>query len=169
MADAFAVNTVVIVCLQQLTTRFVVRIARTTALALTVGAFGAAWLVEWAASQFAGRPAGEVLVVCFGAVFAVGEMTLSPVRNVLVNVLATEELRGRYNAASWATIQTANVAAPAVIGVMLGASLGRPLVLGLVALTVVVGAYALRFRRHLSPAQDNSVDRTELARSTERS
>lgn len=153
IADAFAVNTGVIVAFQHLVTRAVVRVRRTTALAVTAASFGGAWVVEWAAGHFRGQAAGSVLVVAFGAVFAVGEMALSPVRAVLLNALATEALRGRYNAAGYLAFQASNVAAPAVVGVLLGASLGGPMLLGLAGLGG--GLYALGLRRHLIPSQDN--------------
>lgn len=155
VADSFAVNFVVIIALQQVMTRFVERIPRSRALTITAVAFGSAWLLLWCAAQFPGQLGGKVLVVVFGLVFAIGEMSLSPVRNVLVNSLASEERRGRYNAASWSVIQTANIAAPAIIGVMLGASLGGPLVISLVVLAGLVALAALRLGRLLTPEQDN--------------
>ncbi|MCU1491472.1 MAG: putative transporter [Acidimicrobiaceae bacterium] len=155
VADSFAVNTAVIVCLQQLVTRWITKRRRSAALAASAAAFGAAWIVAWAASQFPGSNLDKGLILAFGAVFAVGEMTLSPVRNVVVNALATDRLRGRYNATSWCAIQLANIVAPALIGVMLGAHLGRSMVLGLAVLAGLVAAVAYRFGRQLSPEQDN--------------
>jgi hypothetical protein len=42
--------------------------------------------------------ASAVAVIAFGALFALGETVLSPISPALVNALATDELRGRYNA-----------------------------------------------------------------------
>lgn len=155
VADSFVVNFVVIVCLQQAASRIVERIPRSVALAIASLAFALAWLAEWTAGRFPGSVTAKALVISFGAIFALGEMALSPVRNVLVNALATEELRGRYNAVSWSVIQSANIVAPAVIGVLLGASLGGPLVLSLVVLSGLGVLASLQLGTLLSPGQDN--------------
>ncbi len=155
VADCFVVNFVVIICLQQVASRFVERIPRSFALAIASSAFALAWLAEWTAGRFPGSMTSKVLVISFGAIFALGEMALSPVRNVLVNALATEELRGRYNAVSLSVIQSANIVAPAVIGILLGASLGGPLVLALVILSALDVLASFQLGTRLSPAQDN--------------
>jgi len=49
------------------------------------------------------------VVLVFGGLFGLGEMLLAPTLSPLVNALATDRLRGRYNALSGATFSIAFV------------------------------------------------------------
>jgi len=88
------------------------------------------------------------------AIFAVGETLLQPVGPALVNDIAPEHLRGRYNAAQGLTWGVAGSLAPAITGVYFANGLGNwwPLSTGLTALAG--GLLMLNLRRHLSARED---------------
>ena len=87
-------------------------------------------------------------------VFAVGETMLSPVGPALVNDIAPEHLRGRYNAAAGLAWGLSGTLAPAITALYFNEHLGNwwPLGTGLSAL--VGGALMLRLRHLLSPSED---------------
>ena len=58
------------------------------------------------------------------AVFAFGETLLQPTIPALVNDLAPDHLRGRYNALSSGAFQLAAVIAPPIAGFLIGRALG---------------------------------------------
>jgi MFS family permease len=53
-------------------------------------------------------------------IFGIGEMIWSPILPSIVNQLAPDHLRGRYNSASAATWQVGQIAGPVFAGLMLG-------------------------------------------------
>jgi MFS family permease len=88
------------------------------------------------------------------AIFAVGETMLQPVGPALVNDIAPEHLRGRYNAAQGVTWGVAGSLAPAITGIYFANGLGNwwPLSTGLTALGG--GLLMLNLRRHLTARED---------------
>jgi MFS family permease len=94
--------------------------------------------------------------------FALGETMMSPTIPAIVNDLAPEELRGRYNAVHSLAWSAGHIVGPALAGFLLGRALGEEFFIGLVVACVGVGAYALRLERYL-PARAN-VDLTTQAR-----
>ena len=102
-------------------------------------------------------PSGTPRVVAallFGAVFGLGETLMAPTMGPLVNALATDRLRGRYNALSGATFSVAFVIAPGIAGALIGFGFATVwlalLVLGCVGVAVV----ARRLPRRLTDEQD---------------
>jgi MFS family permease len=87
-------------------------------------------------------------------VFAVGETMLSPVGPALVNDIAPEHLRGRYNAAAGLAWGLSGTLAPAITAFYFNEHLGNwwPLGTGLTAL--VGGGLMLRLRRLLNASED---------------
>ncbi len=87
-------------------------------------------------------------------VFAVGETMLSPVGPALVNDIAPEHLRGRYNAAAGLAWGLSGTLAPAITAFYFNEHLGNwwPLGTGLTAL--VGGGLMLRLRHLLSASED---------------
>jgi MFS family permease len=87
-------------------------------------------------------------------VFAIGETMLSPVGPALVNEIAPEHLRGRYNAAQGLTWGLSGSIAPAITALYFDNHLGNwwPLSTGLTALCG--GMLMLNLRRHLSDSED---------------
>ena len=154
IAVAYAFNTSLIVIAQPLGLWAVERMRRTTALAFVSAWFALAWIVLAAAGLLPGTIAGRVLVVAFYTVFAIGEVFLSPANSPLVNELAPPALRGRYFALSAACFTVANIASPAIAGIMLGAGLGY-LLLGLFVACCLGAMVATRWlRRAVTDEQD---------------
>jgi MFS family permease len=93
-----------------------------------------------------------VLVAACAGVFALGETLLQPTIPALVNDLAPDHLRGRYNALSSGAFQLAAVIAPAVSGVLISQALGEVYIGILVAGSIAVGAVAvMRVEPQLEP------------------
>jgi MFS family permease len=95
-----------------------------------------------------------VMLIISMMVFAVGETLFSPIGGALVNELAPEHLRGRYNSAQGFVWGIAGTLAPVITSAYFetGNSNLWPFATGATAL--VGGFLLLRLRRNLSPAQD---------------
>ncbi len=135
----------------------VVRLLRGRRRSRALAAAAAVWAVSWALLLLlpdVGPSGRVVLVLAFGAVFGVGETLMAPVLSPLVNALATDRLRGRYNALQGATFSVAFVVSPAVSALLVGSGLGRAWVGALVLGAVVSAVLALRLGRRLTPEQD---------------
>jgi len=99
-----------------------------------------------------------VISLCMAmVVFAIGETMLQPVGQALVNEIAPEHLRGRYNAAAGLTWGIAGTMAPAITALYFNNGLGNwwPLSTGLTAL--VGSALMLNLRRQLNTSEDGRV------------
>jgi MFS family permease len=96
-------------------------------------------------------------------VFAIGETMLSPVGPALVNDIAPEHLRGRYNAAAGLAWGLSGTLAPAITAFYFNEHLGSwwPLGTGLTAL--VGGWLMLRLRPHLSASEDGRAEQSSTA------
>jgi MFS family permease len=158
---AFAVNTAVIVAGQMWVQRRSAAWRRTRALVAVSGCWAVSWVLLGAAALApAGAPVVAV-VIAFAAAFAVGEMLLSPVLPAVVNDLADDHLRGRYNAGvSWSW-SVGNVIGPVVGGAVLGA--GAPgLWIGLaVGGCAVAAVFAVRLERVLPRLANGGVEAVE--------
>jgi MFS family permease len=153
---ALAVNTFVVAAVQLFTLRAMRGRRRTRGLALVAVAFSLAWVVTLAAGQLGGGPAALVVFSLAMALLALGETLVPPTLPPLVNELATEELRGRYNGVSTLAWTTGFIVGPAVAGVVLAVGQPEALFLGLSAGCAIVGVGALRLERRL-PASANLV------------
>jgi MFS family permease len=93
-------------------------------------------------------------------VFALGETMLSPVGPALVNEIAPEHLRGRYNAAAGLAWGVSGTLAPAITALYFNDHLGGwwPLGTGITAL--VGGGLMLSLRRHLSASEDGRLEKS---------
>ena len=86
--------------------------------------------------------------------FALGETLLQPTIPSLVNDLAPDHLRGRYNALSSGSFQLAAVVAPPVSGLLVGHHLGGVYVGSLVVGSLLVAVLAVtRVEPQLPPGQ----------------
>jgi len=153
IALALVVNTAVIVCGQLLVLRLIAGRRRSTALA--VGA--ALWALSWGLlGLMPGLDGGTavLLVLVFGGVFGVGETFTAPTLQPLVNALATDRLRGRYNALSSLMFSVGFVVAPAASGFLIGHDLSGVWLGGMVALGLLAAGSAVRLTRRLTPEQD---------------
>lgn len=123
----FAANTFVIVVAQLVVLKLMRGKRRTRGLM----AICVLWAVAWSLALVVGqldpgiaKNAGFALVM---VVFGLGECMVSPTAPAIVNDLAPEALRGRYNAAYSFTFSVGHIVGPAFAGVLLGAGLGDEL------------------------------------------
>ncbi|MFC4787094.1 MFS transporter [Nocardioides sp. MAHUQ-72] len=149
---AFAANTVVIVLLQLVVLQRIEGHRRTR----VIGVMGVLWAVSWvllgASGLVPGTLGATMLVAGCASVFALGETLLQPTIPALVNDLAPDHLRGRYNALSSAAFQLAAIIAPPISGVLVGHHLGSVYVGILVVGSLAVGALAIvRLEPQLPP------------------
>ena len=149
---AFAANTLVIVLLQLVVLGRIEGVRRTRVIA----AMGLVWAVSWLCLGMSGLVPGTwgaaVLVAACAGVFALGETLLQPTIPALVNDLAPDHLRGRYNALSSGAFQLAAVIAPAVSGLLIGRALGEFYIGLRVVGSVLCGAIAIaRVEGQLDP------------------
>jgi len=117
---AFAVNTATIVLLQLVVIQRLEGHRRTRVLMLMSGVWAGSWVLMGLSGLVPGSVAGSVLLLSSMGVFALGETLLSPVAPAVVNDLAPDHLRGRYNAVSSGVFQLAAIAGPVVAGLLLG-------------------------------------------------
>jgi MFS family permease len=153
IALSLVANTTIIVAGQLLVLRLIAGRRRSSALA--VGA--ALWALSWASLGLVpGLDDGTriAMVLLFGGLFGVGETFSAPTLQPLVNGIATDRLRGRYNALSGLMFSIGFVVAPAVSGFMIGHGLGTAWLAGMVALGVLAAVVSARLARALTPEQD---------------
>jgi MFS family permease len=131
---------------------------RSPALALT----GVVWVISWLTLGSLGLlPSGGLRVVVallFGGVFGLGETLFAPTLSPLTNALASDRLRGRYNAMQGSTFSVAFVVAPAVAGALIGFGLSALWIALLVAGCAGVVLQARSLRRWLTDEQDGIGD-----------
>jgi hypothetical protein len=101
--------------------------------------------------------ASAACVILFAAVFAVGETLLSPTLPTMVNALATDELRGRYNALSGMMWGVSGVIAPISAGPLLQLGLGGVWIGLVIAGCLGASLIALSLRRLITAHQDGTV------------
>jgi MFS family permease len=148
---AFAVNTAVIVLLQLPVVRRIEGHRRTRLLM----AMAAIWAFAWAIVGVAGLVGGAaafVLLVASAGIFGSGETLQSPVVPAVVNDLASDHLRGRYNAANSVAFQIAAVLGPISAGLLIGHGLAAAYIVMLLAGCGVLIALLAGLERRISPA-----------------
>jgi len=152
---AFAANTLVIVVLQLVVLQRIEGRRRTRVIAV----MGVVWAFSWLLLGFSGLVPGTLgatlLVAACASVFAFGETLLQPTIPALVNDLAPDHLRGRYNAVSSGAFQLAAVIAPPISGLLIGHALGDVYIGLLVMGCLVCGLVAIAW---LEPRLDPSVN-----------
>ncbi len=115
------------------------------------------WFVFWAALEFSlALPLVAIVVLLCAAqvVFAIGETMLQPSGSAIINHIAPEHLRGRYNSAAGAAWGISNTLAPAITGLYYSLHAGNWWPIG-TGLTVLVGGLMmLRLRHELSAEED---------------
>jgi MFS family permease len=153
---ALAANTLMIVLSQLYVIRVLDGRSRTRSLAAVGGIFAVSWLILGAAGLVDGRNAllASLGVIACATVFAVGETLLSPVMPALTNALASDALRGRYNAMTSMIWGISGIVGPITAGPLIGGGLGEAWVVLVVCGSLVASALALSLRRQLTPAQD---------------
>lgn len=150
LAWAYAANTFMIALTQMKFVKWVRRWRRSRALMSATALWAFSWLVVGAAVWW---PSVLVLVVA-QLIFAVGEMIWSPVAPALVNDLAPEEMRGRYNALFSGAFQSALILGPGMAGLLIGAGRGFSWVVVVVAGSLMASLLAFRLHAILTPSQE---------------
>ncbi len=140
---AFAANTAVIVVLQLLVLRHIDGLRRTRVIAAMGVVWAGSWLLLGASGLVPGTLGATMLVAACASVFAFGETLLQPTIPALVNDLAPDHLRGRYNALSSASFSLPGIIAPAFAGVLIDHGLSEVYIGTLVAGSVAIGFIAV--------------------------
>jgi MFS family permease len=125
-----------------------------------LGVVAVLWFIFWVIleSTLELPKAASIAMLCVAMiVFAVGETMLQPVGSAIVNDIAPEHLRGRYNAAAGLSWGVAGTLSPAVTALYYGLHVGDwwPIGTGITAL--VGGLMMLDLRRHISSSADGRV------------
>ena len=108
-----------------------------------------AWLTLGASGLLPGTLGATVLVAACTSIFAFGETLMQPTIPPLVNDLAPDHLRGRYNAVSTGAFSLAAIIAPVTAGWLIGHGASSLYIWQLVAGCGVVALVALRLERSL--------------------
>jgi MFS family permease len=148
---AFAANTAVIVVLQLFVLQRIEGRRRTRLLVLMSGIWGVSSLALGATGLVPGTVAAALLFGACLAVFGFGETFYQPTLPAMVNDLAPDHLRGRYNAVMSIAWQSASVVGPAVAGVLIGRGWSGAYIGLLLAGLVLVAVIALVAERRLPP------------------
>ena len=149
----FGANTFLIAVLQPWMIQWVRGRSRTHMVALVGVAWAVSWVVLGMSALFL-----PVVMLCLGqVVFAVGETIWAPVGPALINAIAPDDLRGRYNAVMGLQWGISGVAGPAITGAMLGYGLSTQWWLVMGAGSLIGSALWLVLHSRLDPVTDGRV------------
>ncbi len=152
----FFFNTSTIVLAQLWTLTLIRGRSRTRVMALV----GVLWALFWISLDVALHlppVAAFVILAVSMVVFAFGETLLQPVGPALVNEIAPEHLRGRYNAAAGLAWGLSGTVAPLLVALYFGHGLGHWWPLSTGATALVGSLLMLNLRRRLTPSEDGRV------------
>jgi MFS family permease len=148
---AYACNTFVIVVLQLIVLRRIEGRRRTRVIMVMSLIWACSWLLLGTSGLVPGTLGATLLVAACTSVFALGETLMQPTIPALVNDLAPDHLRGRYNALSSGAFSLAAIIGPVTAGWLIGHSLG-PAYIGLLVLgCAAVVLVAADLERRLPP------------------
>ncbi|MHB1614915.1 MAG: MFS transporter [Actinomycetes bacterium] len=151
---ALAANTAAIVAGQMLVLRRLQGASRSRGLGVVSLLWATCWALVGVAGLIGPGGLGIGLLIAALVVFGLGETVWSPLMPALVNVLATDDVRGRYNAVSSMVWQVAGVIGPVAAGLLIGGGLASVWIAVTVGGSLVGGVLAVRLRRVLTPFQD---------------
>ena len=149
LAAVVAVNTVTVVLAQLVTLRLMEGHRRTRGIVLMALLWAAIWVITYFAGESLSATAAVAAFAVAMIIFALGETLLSPTIPALVNDLAPDEARGRYNGATTLAWTTGFILGPIIAGIFLEANLAGVLAGGLVVGCGVAALVALELERHL--------------------
>jgi hypothetical protein len=156
IAWGLACNTVVIVVSQLFVLRWMKGRSRSRSLALVGLIIAVSWVIlgvsAWAKGSGHWIPVVGVMVCA--SVFATGETIMSPVLPVITNVIATDELRGRYNALSSMIFGITGIVGPLTAAPLIGHQLGAVWIALIVGGALSASVVGLSLRGVLTPEQD---------------
>lgn len=116
---AFAANTLVIVLLQLVVLRHIEGHRRTRVIVVMALFWASCWALLGATGISPGTTTATMLVAACASIFAIGETLMQPTIPAIVNDLAPDHLRGRYNALNAGAFQLASIVGPVVAGFMI--------------------------------------------------
>lgn len=152
----FAANTFTIIVSQL----FVLAGIRGKSRSLLIGAVGLLWGLSWllaTSSLYVGSIAAVLFLGVGQVVFAIGETIWQPISPALVNELAPEHLRGRYNALVGIVWAVSSAIGASIAGVFFTFHAAKLWTICLAAGAVIGGFGVTTMRRTLTPAQDGRV------------
>jgi MFS family permease len=155
LALVFAANALAVAVLQLVVLRVVAARRRTSALAAAGAAFAAAWCIAIVAARIGGGGEAVIVFAVSMVVLAVGETLVSPSLGPIVNDLAPDHLRGRYNGTFILGYTAGFIAGPALAGAGLRLGDGTAYFVFLAGGCAVASLLSLRLRRRLPPEVDN--------------
>jgi MFS family permease len=125
---------------------------RTRGVILAAGFVAAAWLTTMLAGTHPVTRVSPALFVAAMVLLALGETLLSPTVPAIVNDLAPEHVRGRYNGGYALAWSAGFIAGPTAAGLALAAGQGQALFAGLIGALCLAGLAAWRLERRLPTA-----------------
>ena len=149
----FFLNTMVIVLGQVFVLHRIEGRSRSRLMAVVAVIWGSFWVVVAISASMPPLAAGIAIALGF-AVFAIGEMILSPVGPSLVNAFSPPHLRGRYNAVAGLIWGVSGGLGPAIAGVGIGSGWGVAWALTLTGGCVVAAFVLASLRGLISPEED---------------
>jgi MFS family permease len=150
---AFTANTVTVTAAQLLA----LKLARGRRRTAAIGALCSLWALSWSLVLAGGHLQASTAAVAFilaAVIFALGETLFAPTLPALVNGVAPESLRGRYNGAAAFAYTVGFAAGPAAAGILLQHHLTTLLLVGLVLGCAAAGLLAASVRHRLPQAVD---------------
>lgn len=152
------VNTVTIVACQLFVLAWVRGRSRTRMIGIVGLLWGSSWLILALVPEIP-YTAAIVVLLASTAVFALGESVWSPTAPALVNAIAPDHLRGRYNSAQTLTWSVSAALAPVLSGLLIGAGRGAmwAAIVGIGCLAAA--AYAQTLRGVVTPDEDGRAAR----------
>lgn len=159
---AMIFNTLTIVVGQHLSLRRIQGKSRTRVMGLVGVTWAASWLLIGLITIVPVYAAVPCMCIAL-AVFAVGETRWMPVSSAIVNEIAPEHLRGRYNAASGAVWSMTSAVAPLITAVIVTSSIARLWPVLVAGGALLGGFYATTLRHSLSAREDGLVGEEGLS------
>ncbi len=153
VAFGYVANTVAILVGQLYVLRLIQGRSRSRVIALVGVVWAGAWLLLGLSVPLAGAAAVAVALAS-PLVFGLGETLWQPVVPSIVNDLAPERMRGRYNAVGALTWSVSATLGPAFTGILLGVGLAGTWIILVIAGCLVASLGALHLRSVLTVAQD---------------
>jgi MFS family permease len=157
---AFGANTFTIVVIQLWVLKAMKGHRRTRVAMVTCLAWALCWAMTLAGGLHGGGMLSDAAFVIALAIFAIGEVLMAPSIPALVNHLAPEHLRGRYNALHSLAYSTGFFVAPALAGFLLGAGAGVGLLLILILGSGLAALLFLWLESHI-PTEANLIKEAE--------
>jgi MFS family permease len=149
LGACYAANALTVILGQLPMLRAVTGRRRTTAVSIAC----VAWAISWGSALIFGSAVNGWLAtvgfICTMVVFGVGETALAPTLAAMVNDLAPDDLRGRYNGVSALGWTTGFFLGPAISGMALDANAGTALLIVLSAACLASAWWASALGRQL--------------------